>query len=323
MKKEDVTKQIKGDRALKIFSVVIAISLWFYVVQVQNPDITRTVKDVPVVFTKKSALEEKNLIVLNDNEYTIDVEIRGPRQNAMAVDKKNLTVLADVSSIESTGAHTVITSIVAPYANLDILGKKPSVLSVQVDDLISKGIPVTVQPQGTPKESYVVGELVAKPETIIVRGPKTIMDGVQSVVANVDVSGKSADTVGVESFVVLGSNQKEIQSQLLSFSVPEVEVHAQILKSKPVKLELVFDDHAASMMSDYVLDENSVKTIKIAGVQALVDTMQSVKTETITRSDMGENGDLTIKLDLPQGVRSLDGDSFTLRFSRKIPEMSE
>ena len=27
----------------------------------------------------------------------------------------------------------------------------------------------------------------------------------------------------------------------------------------------------------------------------------------------------TVKLDLPQGVRSLDGDSFTLRFGRKPP----
>ena len=322
MKKEDVKKQIKGDGALKIFSVIIAISLWFYVVQVQNPDVTRTVKDVPVVFTQKGALEEKNLIVLNDNEYTIDVEIRGPRQNVAAVDKKNLTVLADIGGIESTGPHTIITSIVAPYANIDILGKKPSALSVQVDDLVSKEIPIEILTEGTPKESYVVGDLFAKPEEVTVRGPKTIMDGIQSVVATVDVSGKSADTVGVEPFLVLGSNQKEIQSQLLSFSSTEVEVHAQILKSKSVKLELVFDDYVRSMMSDFVLDENNVKSIKIAGVQALVDTMQTVKTETITQRDLGENGDLTIKLNLPQGVRSLDGESFTLRYSRKIPEMN-
>ncbi len=323
MKKEDVKKQIKGDRALKIFSAIIAISLWFYVVQVQNPDITKTVKNVPVVFSQKGVLEEKNLIVLNDNEYTIDVEIRGPRKNVMAVDKKNLTVLADVSGIETTGAHTVVTSIVAPYANLQILGKKPSILSVSVDDLVTKEVPIELVAEGTPRESYVVGDLSANPEEITVRGPKTIMDGIQSLVTTVNVSGKSADMVGVEPIRALGSNQKEIKSQLLSFSKTEVEVHAEILRSKKVELELVFSEGVQAMMSDYVLDESSIKEIQIAGVQALVDSMQKVKTETITERDLGENGELTVTLDLPQGVRSLDGESFTLRFSRKLPEMSE
>ena len=78
-------KQMKSDLPLKVFSVMIAICLWFYVVQVQSPDMDRVIKGVPVVFTQKNILEEKNLIVLNDNEHTIDIKIRGSRKYVMEV----------------------------------------------------------------------------------------------------------------------------------------------------------------------------------------------------------------------------------------------
>ncbi len=313
-------KQIKSDLALKVFSVIIAIVLWIYVVQVENPDIDRTVKDVPVVFTQKGVLEERDLILLNDNAYTVDVEIRGARQYVMDASKENITVLADVSNITSTGLQHVVTNIVLPYANLELLNQNPATLTVDVDDLVSVKKPVEVLTEGNPKDSYVVGNLTADPKEVTVFGPKTIVNGIHAVAAIVDVSGKTADTAGMEPIQVLDSNNKPINSQLLTFSEDIIEVHAEILKSRAVELELVFAESAQSLANDYILDENSIKKIKIAGVQALVDNMEHVPTKAITMYDIRENGEVTVELDLPQGVRSLDGDSFTLRFSRRMPE---
>ena len=317
--------QLKSDSALKIFSVVIAVCLWFYVVQVQSPDINRRIKGVPVVFTQKNILEEKNLILLNDNEHTIDIEIRGPRKYVMDVDSENLTVLADVSNIESTGRHIVFTNIVLPYANLEVTNKNPSMLSVDVDHLVTAQKPVEVVTEGTPKNSYMVGDVTAEPEEVTIKGPKTIIDGIKSVAVIVDVDNKTADMAGVEPVRVLGTNDKEIKSQLLSFSTAEIEVRAEILKTKSVKLEPVFTSAFQAMSEEYILDENSIKEVNIGGVQAVVDTLSSVPTKPIDISHLNEDGDVSVSLDLPQGVRSLDGESFTLRFSRKpspTPEAS-
>lgn len=311
-------KQIKSDLPLKVFSVVIAICLWLYVVQVQSPDIDRVIKGVPVVFTQKDVLEEKNLIVLNDNEHTIDIKIRGSRKYVMDVGSEDVTVLADVSNIESTGRHIVFTNIVLPYANLEVINKNPSMLSVDVDDLVTVERPVEVVTEGMPKDSYVVGNISANPQSVTIQGPKTIIDGIKSVAAVVEVDGKTADVAGTVPVRVLGTNNKEIKSQMLTFSTAEIEVHAELLKTKSVQLEPVFTDsfHDADTL---VLDENSIKEINIAGVQALVDSLTFVKTKPISADDMNENGEVLVQLDLPQGVRSQDGDSFTLRFSRKPP----
>ncbi|MBE7048981.1 MAG: hypothetical protein E7393_06415 [Ruminococcaceae bacterium] len=311
-------KQINSDSALKIFSVVIAVCLWFYVVQVQSPDMDRVIKGVPVVFTQKNILEEKNLILLNDNEYTIDIKIHGSRKYVMDVDDENLTVLADVSNIESTGRHAVLTNIVLPYANLEVINKNPSMLSVTVDDLVTVEKPVEVLTEGTPKDSYVVGSLTADPEKIAVKGPKTIVDGIKSVATIVDVGGKSADIASVEPARALGTNNKEIKSQLLTFSTSEIEVRTEILKGKTVEIEPVFSSAFRETAKELVLDESSISEVKIAGVPTLVDALTTVKTKVISASAIDADGKVTVKLDLPSGVQSLDGDTFILKFSSRL-----
>ncbi|MBQ2696458.1 MAG: hypothetical protein IJF61_04065 [Clostridia bacterium] len=320
MKKIDMKKAFSGDRALKIFAAIIAISLWFYVVQVQNPEIKKTIKGVPVVFSQSGLLEEKNLVMLNDSEYTVDIEIRGPRKNVMKVNRKNISVLADLGAIDSTGRHTVVTNVVMPYSSLEVLSKSPSAVSVDVDTLITVTKPVEVFAQGTPKDSYIVGNTSTNPEEITVKGPKSIIDSIQSVGVSVSVDGKSADTAGRGIVLALGTGEKEIVNQNLTYSIGEIEYHVEILKAKTVNLEPVFSEAAQYFASEYVLDENSIKTIRIAGVQAMVDSMEKIKTEPITLRDISAGGEVTVKLDLPEGVRSLDGDSFTLRFSRRLPQ---
>ncbi len=316
MKKEEMKKKLSGDIGLKIFSAVIAICLWFYVVQVQDPDISRTIKHVPVVFTQTNLLEEKNLILLNGEEYTVDVEIRGPRKNVMGVNKKNLNVLVDVGSIEKTGQHTLVTKIVLPYANIEVVGKNPSSLQVTADNLVTVTKPVEIIEEGTPKDTYELGKKSATPEEISIKGPKTIIDGIQRVAVKVDVGEKTADITDKQNIVVYGAGDQEIKSPMLSFSEEEIAIHIEILKSKTVDIELVFAESAKHFEQEYILDKNSIKSVQIAGVQALVESMDKVKTTAITPQNIGENGEVTITLDLPEGVRSLDGESFTLRFAR-------
>ncbi|MBQ9914510.1 MAG: hypothetical protein IJO50_00050 [Clostridia bacterium] len=312
---------LKGDTALKIFSAVIAISLWFYVVQVENPDMDKVVKNVPVVFSNQEAMEARGLVFLNDNEHTINVEIRGSRQYVMDVNSKNLTVLADLGDINAVGQHKVQTNVVLPYANLRLLSTNPSSLTLEVDKLATARKKVEVLTEGNPKDSYAVGNLSAEVQEVTVKGPKTIVDSIQSVAAILDVSGKTADVVGTMPLVVLDTSGKEINSELLSLSETEAEVHAEILKTKTLPLEITYTDSAQALKNDYVLDESSVKKVRIAGAQALLNVMNKVKTKPISDWYINQDGEVTVELDLPIGVRSLDGDSFTLRFNRRLPGM--
>ncbi len=306
----------RDDLALKIVSVLIAIGLWFYVVQVQSPDMERTVKGVPVVFTQKDLLETKGLSLLNDKEHTIDIKIRGKRKYVMDASAENITVLADVSSISDIGSHTLYTNIVLPYANLEIINQNPSALSITVDKLASIKKDIEVRTVGTPKDGFAVGTVTATPETVTLKGPKTILDGVSSVVAELDIKEKSSDIETILPIKIYGSNEKEIKTAYISTDITETEVRCEILKTKSVDIQPIIEGAGLLEHSEYRLDAASLKQVKVAGSEEQIDALMQIRTKRISPSSIKENGEVTVELDLPLGIRSLEGDSFTLRLVR-------
>lgn len=310
-------QKLSSDFTLRVLSVLIAVALWFYVVQIQSPDIERTVKGIPVVFTQQSTLEKRGLVLMNDTEHTIDIKIRGKRKYVMDVSAENTTVLADVSSIDGTGTHTVYTSIVLPYGNLEMINQHPSALTVEVDNLVSVKAEVTAEAVGEPKTEFVTGTLSVSPQQVTVKGPKSLVDGVSKVVAEVDAEDRDTDVETVVPLKFYGANGKEIKSSYISADVTEAEVRCEILKTKTVSLKPSFEGHNTEGVGEYRLDAGSEKEIKIAGPKDLIDKLSEVRTKPISASDINENGEAVTELELPQGVRSLEGNSFTFRFVPK------
>lgn len=311
----------RDDLALKIVSVLIAIGLWFYVVQVQSPDIERTIKGVPVVFSQKSVLENRDLSLLNDKEYTIDIRVRGKRKYVMDVSPESITVLADVSGIETTGSHMLYTNIVLPYGNLEILNQHPSSLTVEVDTLVTLEKEIEIRTSDAPKSDFSIGTTTATPAMVQLKGPKSILDGVSSVVAEVNVAGKDTDVETIVPLTIYGSNEKELKSAYITPSITETEVRCEILKTKLVDLEPILAGIGTLENSEYRLDAGSLKQIRVAGPKDQIDALTRVKTKPISPHDIKENGEVTVEPELPAGIRSLEGNSFTLRFIR--PSMTQ
>ncbi|MBQ3553458.1 MAG: hypothetical protein IJA08_02105 [Clostridia bacterium] len=306
-------KKLQGDLALKIISVLIAIGLWLYIVQVQSPDVERTIKGVPVVFTQKTLLEERNLAILNDNEQTIDVRLRGKRKYLMEANPENITVVADVSAINATGTHMVYTNIILPYANLQILNQEPSALEIEVDHLATIEKEIEVRTQGKPADGFAVGTPTVNPKTVTIKGPKTLIDGVSAVVVEPDVSGKSTDIETILPLKIFGSNNKEIKSSYLTPDIEQAEVRCEILKTKLVSIQPILAGIGPLGSSDWRLDAGSIKQIMVAGPKDKIESIESIKTKPISIFDIRANGEVTAELNLPAGIQSLEGNTFTLR----------
>ena len=60
------------------FSILLAILLWFYVRQVQDPVMGGTVWNVPVELTGESVLASRGLAVAEISDMTVDLKINAP-----------------------------------------------------------------------------------------------------------------------------------------------------------------------------------------------------------------------------------------------------
>ncbi len=307
---------MKKDLSTKLISLLFAIFMWFYIIQVQSPEIERTIKSVPVQFTK-AQLEGKNLMLINDKEVTINIKVKGQRRYIMGINKSDITVMADVSAIDTTGTHRVFPSVVMPYGNIEIVEQNPSAINVTVDEIVTETKEVRIVTAGNPKNGYVVGDIKATPEKVKIKGAKSIISGIAYVAAKVDVSGKNEDISTVEPLYLVGTSDTEINTPYVTIDKESADVHCAILKTKTFEIDVKFADGINSAEEWYTLDANSVKSVELAGATAAIDALEKIETKTVYKYMIKESGEVEVELMLPEGVKSLDGNIVTLKLKKE------
>lgn len=307
---------MRKDLSTKIISLLFAIFMWFYIIQVQNPEIEKTIRDIPVQFTK-SELEERGLTLINDKEMQINVKIKGQRKYISNIKKEDITIVADVTKIETTGTHNISTNVILPYGNVQILEQNPSHLTVTVDEIIEMEKEVIVKDLGEPKDGYCLSDYKITPETIKIKGPKTIVNTIETLVAEVDVDGKDEDVTAADVPIkFVGTSGEAFNSPYVTLEQEDVDVHCTISKLKQVEIDVQFADGVNKENEYYVLDDSSIKTIEIAGSTDTTDKIDKISTEKITFGMISKSGEVEVKLSLPEGVFSREGDKVNLKLKK-------
>ena len=308
---------MKNNLSAKIISLLFAIGMWFYIIQVQSPEVEKTVKNVPVFFSQRAELENRGFVLMNDKEYTVDLKIRGQRKFLTDIEAGDINVSVDVSKIDKTGTHSINTTVAIPYGNVQVLKQTPSSITITVDELIEVEKEIRVLAEGTPKDGYVVGETKTTPETVKIRGAKSIVGGIDHVAAVVDVSNRKEDVSSVVPLKMISTSDTEIETPYVTCSAETVDVHCEILKKKTITLEPVFAPNVNTKEEWYVLDDSALKSVEVAGTLSSLEGLTKVKTEEITREMIGKDEKVEVALKLPAGVSCLDGDKLTLKLKRQ------
>ena len=69
----------KGLRFL--LSLVIALGIWLLVVSVVNPESEAEIRDIPVILNGESVLADRNLIIVSDKNFTVNLKLFGNSRN--------------------------------------------------------------------------------------------------------------------------------------------------------------------------------------------------------------------------------------------------
>ncbi len=306
---------MKSNLSLKIISLLFAIIMWFYIIEVQSPEVERTIKDVPVMFTDVEELESKDLMLVNDKDYRVDIKVRGQRKYVVDINSENLSVSADVSKIERTGTYSIFTNVVVPYGNIEVVSQKPSAVTITVDEIVEDEKEVIVKTTGHAAKGYTGGEIKVSPEKVKVRGAKSIVGAVDHLLVTLDITNKNQDISSVEKFQIIGTSDTVIESRYISCEKDSVEVYCEILKTKTVPVKPRFSEEVFEE-GKYELDNSSVKSIEVAGSASLIEKLDDVETRVITREMINDDGEVEVELVLPTGVESLDGDKLTLKLKK-------
>lgn len=319
------------DIGWKLFSVAVAICMWFIVLNVENPVESKSFTSY-IEIQNENAILDQNKTILNIDEIKemkVSIKIRGKR---MTLDRlaqgKDVSAYIDLSSLGenySGQEATVPVKIKLPSTtgeSVSIEYVNPSSVTLRTDSLVSKEMAVSVVKEGAEQEGYEAGDFTVEPSTLTVYGPSAEVEKVAAIKATVDVSTLVEDNEIESVPAAYDTEGKVVESVFLSSSSVKVSVDMKKVKRVPVEASI----------SGVTADGFVVKGVKavpdnvfITGEEDILQRIDSVVIDSVNVYGRTETftTDIYIANYLPGGVHIKSGSSEKVQLTVDIEPQSE
>ncbi len=269
-----IIRRITNNFGLKILAVIFASVLWLVVVNIDDPNTTRTFSASVYIENSDylSGLGKYYEVINNSN--TVTFKVSGKRSYLERMSNADFRAVADLETIENL-ERVPIEIMVQRYSGSVTVINKTYYLELEVEDLISKPFMITVQTDGEVAERHALGETSASPTLLRVSGPASVVNTIDKAVATVDVEGMSQDVTDSVIPVLYDKEGNEVDTKELSYNIQNVMVSMQILDTKDVTLNF----QTTGTLPDgyeYVGIEYKPQTVSVKGTAAVLNTVNSI-----------------------------------------------
>ena len=189
-RKSIIEKIVFNNKALMIFSVIVAILIWATVKINYSDEVTRTLTGVKVNITATVDQDSELVAFIDESELYCEVEVKGKSYdiNSYALNKDEIIVEASGNFIDSAGnKELTLTAKTADGGMADVeFGKiTPSVISVYYDrqthDTFNVEAKLSNDLATLTEGDYAVGQPVASMNTVKVIGPAGVLKTLKKV----------------------------------------------------------------------------------------------------------------------------------------------
>jgi len=296
--KKKLTKNI----GLKILSVILAAILWLVITNVDNPEETKRISNVPVEVLNGDVIASLDQVYDITEGETIDFTIEAPRKIRDELNKADFVVTADFSNMSAVNSVPIEISCPRYGDEVTIVDGKYQFMKVSLEELIKEPFKVNIKQNGEVAEGSFVGESTSSPNIIQVSGPKGRVERIAEVVVDVDVTGVSESFHATATPKVLDTDGNEIDASKLTFSESIIVLDIAIYKTKPINLQITVTGEPAY---GYAMTnrEYEPKTITVAGDDAALKSISYLGIEeSIAGATENIEKEINLQDELPEGI---------------------
>jgi len=156
--------------SLKLLSLLISASLWYFVVAEDRLDLVVT---IPIELRNLPS----NLIVGNQYKKDIEVVVSGPRRLIQEMRQQNISRPVDLSKAEPGLMMVNNDEDSIPLPNgITVQRVQPANITLLIDRLVRKDFPIIPVTKGKPAAGFELESLTLKPPHITVSGPQAVLE---------------------------------------------------------------------------------------------------------------------------------------------------
>ncbi len=287
---------LQNNTVVKILSLIIAISLWGYVVWTENPVTSQVFDNVPVQVRNLSSLDDRGLALLGEQEYSVNVKLQGKKKDIGSITANDITATVDIGGFGE--GETTVTVDIHTLDNVSVVDVKPNKITFNIDKVVEAEKNITIGMTGELPENTEAGEPTANAETVKIKGASLLVDSVSTVTADIDLNKLADDdTVQTVRIVPKNSNGEEVEGIIVTPGT--VELTSALYYTRTVSLDVTVRGEAADGCD--VSHVTVPDTVKIRGTQSAVNSVRELN-GTVDVTGLASNARVLVSISLPSGV---------------------
>lgn len=300
----------KHDIVTKLLSVIAAVILWSYFMGIQNPTRTLEYKNISVQLTGVDELYNSyNLKVISGTDATVDVKISGSSSRLATLTASQIKVKADLTdSITAPGTYEVSYHVILPESGMTCVGRNPETISVTVDRVETKTVPVQVQYSKEEYGSYIFEDPELSTDTVEITGPESELESVTSALISIETEALTETLTDNYTYKLVDKKGKKVDTTNISRNITSIGVTVPVKKVKTVPLEVSLSPEDSG---EDVTATISPKSVQIVGDPSTVEQIDSILLGAINVNTAEDGDTFDFSISLPTGVQLKDGQPTT------------
>lgn len=290
---------LKKDLAYKITAVFLAFLLWFYVTNLQNPIIEKTIS-VPIAY---NGLKEG--LITNEKPERVDVKVKGPSSILNTLTAKEIGVSVDLSQVKLGG--TSFSPKINPPSGVELVSWNPRTIELQVDAITERQLPIKVSIIGAVAPGYSHFEPDITPSRVVVKGAQQLLSTLDAAQITVDLNQTKENLILNLPVLILDRNGNQVPNEQLEINPAAVQAYIPVIqniptKVVPIKPTIVGKPREEWQVSRVVLEP---ETVKITGAYEILEKVSQVETQPIDITGIEQNLVVQVALTPPEGINLL------------------
>lgn len=311
------------DVVIKIGSLIAAIVIWFIISVTDTPVIDSVLYKVPVTVSLEGThAEAEGYQPMSISDESVTVYIKGKRGEIGNLKSEELVAVASADNVMYAMEYPLPLEIVCTTGKeFDVTKIEPANVRVDFDRIITKEVKIKPQISGLKaSDGYIMGEeekIVIVPDTVNVRGPAEIVDGITDAAVVIDENRTLTGTTDFKTNSISFYSDSVLvsdENKRLTVDRPEFTVHVPVYEIHKIALDFKITNAPDSFDIDSFkkMLNMSVTELEVAVLSENFVDRDSIDIGPIDmrEADIGKEFNFNTSDFLPEGYEDLNNVRF-------------
>ena len=330
-KKLSFKNLIFNDKYLIVISLILAVLVWIIASLNIGTDETRTIHvNVPITISDDLSKQLGMQYYTLQKSVDLEVTLSGAKYVIGQVSDKDLTVKFDTSNVNRAGAQSIPILVTNKSSTKDftVTSVYPASLDAYFDVEETDTFDISlVYNQDNVADGYVFGSPVISEDKVVITGPKTYIDLIERVDAEVDFGKEKGLKESFTQDCTLSVKGSGVEQNYLTLTskndegslLTSVSVTLPVLKAEYLPVTVNFEDAPGSLNKKAVQVDYSTKKIYVGILESTEISKAVLGTISYNDISVGENK-FTFDLDDVQGVFLIDDNDTEITVTVTVSE---